>query len=428
MDHLAPGLRLEAITPPRQDIMRIWRTLRPVDRAFIQGIIGDMVMFTETLVYWIFLRTAMEFWDSEHARPTSTTQGIFMPNPFATIRSQLSSLLSIPTRHVHDPRHIRAQPVRDHSEIAWISDWTLLRALTPLTASYQRDACHGFLLLIFGTLLFPYSPNLIDGAIAQVVLQVVRSHSYVEALLAETVRSLDYVKEVRRGRIRGSPHLLQIWLLAHICPFCSSHPFSYIADERLLIKRLLTPSRFLWVARWNPGGPMITRCPGIVGVPLLSHLGSTLIFPDRVIRQLGGLQDILAEADRLPFRIQWANSTSTAPTRFLQNREIRRQRDASTIQRLYFPEHPTDEERAFSASLAYVARFYPRGSTSPQRSQAAPTPRATSTPAPEAESSTQATMRAELQAIREERDRLRGELVDTRAEVANYRELQTELA
>ncbi|OWM88499.1 hypothetical protein CDL15_Pgr011730 [Punica granatum] len=37
-------------------------------------------------------------------------------------------------------------------------------------------------------------------------------------------------------------------------------------------------------------------------------------------------------------------------------------------------------------------------------------------------------MRAKLQAIREERDRLRCELVDSRAEVADYRELQTELA
>ncbi|PKI35983.1 hypothetical protein CRG98_043626, partial [Punica granatum] len=268
-----------------------------------------------------------------------------------------------------------------------------------------RDACHGFLLLVFGTLLYPYSPNLIDGAIAQVILQAVGGHSYVKALLAETVRSLDYVREVRRGRMRGSPHLLQIWLLAHIRPFCSSHPFSYIADERSLIERLapvipppehsfsewrrfwleLTPSRFLWVARWNPGGPMITGCPGIVGVPLLSHLGSTLIFPGRVIRQLGGLQDIPVGADRLPFRIQWADSTSTAPDRFLQIREIRRQRDASTIQRLYFPEHPTDEERAFSATSAYVARFYPQGSTPPQRPQTAPTPRATSTLAPEAE-------------------------------------------
>ncbi|PKI62004.1 hypothetical protein CRG98_017590 [Punica granatum] len=303
MDRPIPDLRLEAITLPRQDIMRIWRTLRPVDCAFIQGIIGDVVMLTETLVDWIFLRTAAEFWDPQHAvfnfqgtelaptieeyttliqRPTSTIHGIFMPNPFTTVQGQLSTLLHIPAQDIHEELHQRwDQGIR----IAWLSDWALLRAMTPTTASYQRDACHGFLLLIFGTLLFPYSSNLIDGAIAQVVLQAVGGHGYVEALLAETVRSLDYVRE--------------IWLLAHIRPFCSSHPFSYIADERSLIERLvpvipppehsfsewrrfwreLTLARFLWVARWNPGSPMITGCPGIVGVPLLSHLGSTLIFP-----------------------------------------------------------------------------------------------------------------------------------------------------
>ncbi|OWM89016.1 hypothetical protein CDL15_Pgr016400 [Punica granatum] len=113
MERPAPGLRLEAITPLRQEIMRIWRTFRPVDRAFIQGIIGDVVMLIETPVDWIFLRTAAEFWDPRHAvfnfqgtelaptiedyttliqKPTPTTQGIFVPNPFAVIQSQLSTL------------------------------------------------------------------------------------------------------------------------------------------------------------------------------------------------------------------------------------------------------------------------------------------------------------------------------------------------
>ncbi|PKI60410.1 hypothetical protein CRG98_019195 [Punica granatum] len=394
--------------------MRIWRTLRLVDHSFIQGIVGDVVMFAEVSVDWIFLRTAIEFWDPQHAvfnfqgtkltptieeytaliqRPTPTTQGIFIPNPFAVIRSQLYTLLGIPVQEAHHELH----QGWDHGiRIAWLVDWMLLRALTPSTGSYQRDACHGFLLLIFGTLLFPHVPNLIDRAIAQVVLQAIGGHSYVEALLAETVRFIDYVREVRHGRMRGSPHLLQVWLLAHSRPFCSSHPFSYIADERSLIAclvsvfpppersfskwrhflRELTPARFLWVAHWNPDGPMITGCPGIVGVPLLRHLGSTLIFPGWVIRQLGGLQDIPAEIDRLPYRIQWADPTSTAPARFLQIREIHRQRDASIIQRLYFPEHPTDEEKALSATSAYVAQFNSQGSTSPQQPQIVPIPRA----------------------------------------------------
>ncbi|PKI39164.1 hypothetical protein CRG98_040446 [Punica granatum] len=280
MDRPAPGLRLEAIMPPRQDIMRIWRTPRPVDHAFIQGIIGDVVMLTETPVDWIFLRTAAEFWDPEHAVFN------FQATELAPTIEEYTALIQRP-----------------------------------------KPTTHGI-----------FVPN-----------------PYVEALLAETIRSLDYVREVRSGRMRGSPHLLQIWLLAHIRP------------------------------------------------------------------------DVPAEADRLPFRIQWADSTSTAPSRILQIREIRRQRDASIIQRLYFPEHPTDDERVFAATSAYVARFYARGLASPRPSHVAPTPRTTSTLAPEAESSIQAAMHAELRAIKEERDRLRCELVDSRAEVANYREVQTEL-
>ncbi|PKI60743.1 hypothetical protein CRG98_018863 [Punica granatum] len=126
-------------------------------------------------------------------------------------------------------------------------------------------------------MLFLYSSNLIDRALAQVILQVVGGHSYVEAVVAETIRSLDYVREIQWGKMRGSPHLLQIWLLAHIRPFGLSHPFPCITDERSLIARLLhvfrpsdhnytdwtwfmeelTPTQFLWTTRWNPGGPMI---------------------------------------------------------------------------------------------------------------------------------------------------------------------------
>ncbi|PKI77263.1 hypothetical protein CRG98_002332 [Punica granatum] len=67
MDRPAPGLGLKSITPPRQEIMRIRRTFRPVDRAFIQGIIGDLVRLVEVPVDWIFLRTAIEVWNPQHA-------------------------------------------------------------------------------------------------------------------------------------------------------------------------------------------------------------------------------------------------------------------------------------------------------------------------------------------------------------------------
>ncbi|PKI42625.1 hypothetical protein CRG98_036988 [Punica granatum] len=48
------------------------------------------------------------------------------------------------------------------------------RMRAPTRVYIRCDACHGFLLLIFGTILFPYSSNFIDGALAQVILQVIR--------------------------------------------------------------------------------------------------------------------------------------------------------------------------------------------------------------------------------------------------------------
>ncbi|PKI78500.1 hypothetical protein CRG98_001140 [Punica granatum] len=282
------------------------------------------------------------------------------------------------------------------------------RIACPDEIKIRRGACHEFLLPILDTLLFLHSPTLIDGAVVQVVLQAVGGHSYVEALLAETIRSLDYAREVQRGRMRGSPHLLLIWLTAYIRPFCSLHPFSYIIDRHSLIRRLipafrlpersfsqwrhflegLTLAQFLWAARWNPGGPMITGCPGVVGVPLLSHLGSMLVFPGRVVR------------------------------------EIRRVWDTHVLQDRYFLEHPSDEEWALSATSAYVAQFYAPDSTPAHRAKTILILRAPPTVASEAESSAKGTIRVELLSIREERDRLRCELVHAHVELVDYRSLQ----
>ncbi|PKI59569.1 hypothetical protein CRG98_020032, partial [Punica granatum] len=206
MDRPAPGLRLEAITPPRQEIMRIWRTLRPG---------------TE-------LAPTIEEYTVLIQRPTSTTQGIFVPNPFARGSAWQDKRIAAPTTDLAP------------------------RARLPLLLITSFLLHHG---------------------------------------RAFTDRAPGTGRPTSRAQLFGIEALL---------------------------------------ARIDPRGPMITGCSEIVGVPLLSHLGSTLIFPSRVIRQLGGLQDIPAEADHLPYRIQWVDSTSTAPARFLQIREIHRQRDAST--------------------------------------------------------------------------------------------------
>ncbi|PKI59737.1 hypothetical protein CRG98_019913 [Punica granatum] len=318
------------------------------------------------------------------------TRDIVVPNQFATIQSRLAILLSLRDEEIRR----ELQYGWEHSvRTAWLIDFIHVRALSATRKSYQCDACHGFLLLIFGTILFSYSSNLIDEALAQVILQVVGGHSYVEVVLAETIRSLDY-----------------IWLLAHITPFCLSHPFSHVIDERSLIASLLqvfqpfdhdytdwkqfmeglTLAQFLWAAHWNPSDPMAIGCPSVIGLPLISHLGSTLILPGRVIRQLGSLQDIPTEADRTPHRFMWANTTT-------------------------------------SLSDSICGAVPSTGFTPIRRLCAAQISWAPHADIPEVESSAQGAMRTELQFIREERDRLRRELVETCSELTDQRELQAEL-
>ncbi|PKI66542.1 hypothetical protein CRG98_013069 [Punica granatum] len=80
------------------------------------------------------------------------------------------------------------------------------------------------------------------------------------------------------------------------------------------------------------------------------------------------------------------------------------------------------------ALLAYVAQFYSQHSVPIHRPRTAPIPRVPPAVASETESFAQGAMRIEFQSIREERDRLCCELVDTRADLVDHRELQRELA
>ncbi|PKI59082.1 hypothetical protein CRG98_020537 [Punica granatum] len=350
MDRPHPYLRLDIIITPVADITCLRSSFRPVDRAFLRLIIGDLPLLVDSPIDWILLRTAISFCDTQRA----------------VFRFQGMEL---------------APTVKEYT--------TLIQRPMP-TRDIACDAYHEFLLLIFGTIMFLYLSNLIDGALAQVILQVVGVHSYVEAVLAETIRSLDYVREARHGRMRGSPHLLQIWLLTHMWPFGSSHPFSCITDERSLIVRLLYV--------FQPS--------------------------DRdYIDWIQFLEELTPGAFS-SFQPESSNS-SVAYKTFLQTRiALHTSSRGQTLQlhsRIGFYGF-----RKLDAS--YVAQFHPHGLAPVRRLHTPQIPHALQADIPDAESSVQGAMRTELQSIREERDQLRCELVDTRAELAYYRELESELA
>ncbi|OWM68452.1 hypothetical protein CDL15_Pgr026996 [Punica granatum] len=175
----------------------------------------------------------------------------------------------------------------------------------------------------------------------------------------------------------------------------------------------LTPRQCSWSAPWSPRGPMVIRCLSITGLPLISHLGCTLVFPSRMIKQLGSLQDILADTDHTTYQIAWANSAPSPTGRFLQANEILQIWDTRLTQDLYFPEHSTDEERAYCATSTYVAFFYLQN----LGPQAAIPGYATPT-----------TMHKELRFILEERDQHRHELTETIARLIDQKEIRRVLA
>ncbi|OWM83235.1 hypothetical protein CDL15_Pgr012716 [Punica granatum] len=144
---------------------------------------------------------------------------------------------------------------------------------------------------------------------------------------------------------------------------------------------------------------MALRCPDFYGVPLMSHVGSTTYFPGRVVRQLSGLQTVPEDTARTRFEHTWREDQT--PTDRQSN--VKQVLDAwrtVIIERPYFPEHPTLDERDFQATEEYVIRFYRWGPAAHEDLVNSPA----------------------------ERDRFRLEVAEKDEQLVDQRQLQRELA
>ncbi|PKI48381.1 hypothetical protein CRG98_031234 [Punica granatum] len=231
-------------------------------------------------VDWSFLEAASTSWDPVNVNfnikgtkltptieeyrtlicRTVITLGIVEPN-FRTTRSTIvSRLLGVHRSQLH-------------------AKLTYSNSIEIVTAKL----IHAFLLLIFGTLLFPCTTDLIDAALASINLHVVGGCAYEVALVAETIRFLDRITRTSEQRLRGSPILLQIWLQSNADPLS------------------LMPPR-----------PMNLRCLNFDGVLFMSHSGPTTYFPARVLRQIGGLQIVPEDTAQARFEHTWREDQPSA--------------------------------------------------------------------------------------------------------------------
>ena len=65
-----------------------------------------------------------------------------------------------------------------------------------------------FALVVYGTLLFPQSPRYVDATVVDLIEQVDNQVNPIPAIIAETIRSLNYCKRKRKGSFVDSKPLL----------------------------------------------------------------------------------------------------------------------------------------------------------------------------------------------------------------------------
>ncbi|PKI44499.1 hypothetical protein CRG98_035111 [Punica granatum] len=345
---------------------------------------------------------------------TVSANDIIKPNFCTTRPTLVSRLLGVRTSHLHvELAYSGGTEIAIEKLILFIKT----RACKVQGNFIRKDLCHAFLLLIFGTILFPRSRALIDAALASVVLQVVGGHGYEVALVTETIRSLDR---------------------SHAFPFGLVHPVMYFAKQESIISRLLpfvrveerkinewmkvfremSPRSFKWRAAWMPPGPMALKCANFNGIPLISHAGSTTYFLSRVMRQLGGLQTIPEDMAQTKFEYTWREDQKSV------DRQSEIEQALATwhtiiIEHPYFPEFPTQDEQDFQATEEYILHFHRWGP--PAQDDASQPADQTSPGAPSV------AVQIELASLRAERDSLRRQVAEKDEQLTDQRKLQKEL-
>ena len=60
-----------------------------------------------------------------------------------------------------------------------------------------------FVLVVYGTLIFPQSPRYIDAAVVDLIEQIKNQANPVSVIIVESIRSLNYCRRKREGNFIG---------------------------------------------------------------------------------------------------------------------------------------------------------------------------------------------------------------------------------
>ncbi|PKI63896.1 hypothetical protein CRG98_015677 [Punica granatum] len=170
---------------------------------------------------------------------------------------------------------------------------------------------------------------------------------------------------------------------------------------------------------------MALKCPDFHGIPLVSHVGSTMYFSVRVMRQFGSLQTIPEDRAHTRFEHTRREDQTSVDCQSDIPQVLSAWRTA-VMELPYFPDHPIQDERDFQVLEEYILRFYRWSSSAHEDFTGSPQLEGSTLYA--ASSTSSRAVQAELTSLRTERDNLCREIAEKDEQLIDQRQLQRELA
>ena len=72
-----------------------------------------------------------------------------------------------------------------------------------------------FGLVVYGILIFPQSPGYVDATMVDLIEQINNQANPVPAIVAKTIRSLNFCRRKGEGNFIGYAQLLYMWIRSH---------------------------------------------------------------------------------------------------------------------------------------------------------------------------------------------------------------------
>ncbi|KAJ1440773.1 hypothetical protein SESBI_01849 [Sesbania bispinosa] len=173
-----------------------------------------------------------------------------------------------------------------------------------LEALAGRGSWHYFnktlALTIYGLILFPFAPNMVDHAAMDVFAQYEsQGLNPVPAILADTLLTLEVCQKKNGGTLKCCIHLLYVWIITHMyaCELQTLFPDPLRDFGRIQVKRRearewkkeladIQDNKIAWTCPWYSPYKVIFNCGDFANVPLMGLRGCVAYTPSIALRQL----------------------------------------------------------------------------------------------------------------------------------------------